>query len=136
MACKNSEKAPNNTKSAPAKTVVSNSCPKLEINSETYASISIGGVKILESSITGNDLKVKIEYSGCEEDNIYLAWNGLLAKSYPGKATFKVGLVKSGQCDAIQTRELCTNIAALATHKKVIVYLNSMENGLSYESVE
>jgi hypothetical protein len=131
--CKSTEKNPESTKSAPKELIIDDSCPNLSIEQELYAQINPEGIKIQESKIEENTLYLKVQFSGCPSDELTIAWNGLLKKSYPGKASFKVGLVETGMCEAIQIRELCVNVHALASNKKVVIYLNDVSEGLLYD---
>lgn len=136
FSCKGSEKTPASAKSAPEEMVLDKSCPDLEIEQGLYAQINPEGVQIKEANISKHTLYLRVQFSGCPSDELTIAWNGLLKKSYPGKATFRVGLLESGMCEAIQSRELCVNIHSLASNKKVIISLNDQPEGLLYSVLD
>ena len=131
--CKSNEKTPSESKSAIELKKDAN-CPDLIIENVLYNSIVGEGVQIKEASIRNNTLYLKCQYSGCESDELVVAFNGMVKKSYPAQAAIKIGYTESGSCDQIVTTELCCNITDLASYGKIMLYLNGKKEPVLYDT--
>lgn len=55
----------------------------------------------LEVLQDGLCLRIRYQYSGCEEGSANLVWNGLLLKSYPPQANLVLYADDTGLCDRV-----------------------------------
>lgn len=73
-------------------------------------------VRVLEASISGNQLKLLVGYSGCSEkpaSNFDLFWDGNMQESSPLQTTVYLKAKKEEFCQAYFTQELCYDIRML-----------------------
>lgn len=89
------------------------STPSLLIDSSAQHDNSIN---VLNATVVGNTLKIKIGYSGCNvksADKFKLYWDGSLAKSNPAKAYLALVDLEPQACMAYFTQELEYDISLL-----------------------
>lgn len=136
--CKGSEKVSEkeDVKTAASETPVANpNCLDLIIDADLYNNTQSESVRILERKIEGNYLYLKYTFSGCPSDEIYLVWNSMLKKSYPGQASIKLGFEETGSCDEMHTKEACYNLKDFVQYKKVVLTVNKAE-GILFDVTE
>ncbi|MBP9186607.1 MAG: hypothetical protein KBE91_12010 [Bacteroidia bacterium] len=81
-------------------------------------------VSILNASLTGSTLTLKIGYSGCNEQpksNFELQWNGDLLESLPLQTTLFLNSKNRQMCQAYFTQELCFDISKLKANQNQTV---------------
>jgi len=135
ISCKNSENVPEKKETKLAvKTLpeVDANCFDVILDSALYTKTIHEPIRILESEIKGNYLYLKYTYSGCPSDEIYLVWNSMLKKSYPGQASLKLGYETTGSCDEMHTKESCYDLKSFVQYKKVMLYVNNAD-GVLYD---
>lgn len=142
VACKLTEEAPKAISNSPAPEAavvdqaveeLTSDCPEYLNDPSTYNLIQYKTVNITSSEIRGNELHLSCEFSGCESDELILAFNGIVKKSYPGQASLKLGYVESGQCDAIQSMKFCYDISDLGQYGKIMISVNG-NKGMLYDA--
>ena len=82
-----------------------------------------GPVNVLEASVTGNYLKLKVGHGGCSpmpDDEFVLSWNGALMKSLPAQAELFIQSKTTQLCQAYFTKELCFDISKLRQEDQAI----------------
>lgn len=74
---------------------------------------------ILTVLVNGDKLNMQVEYVGCGNEPVFLAWSGAFMKSLPPKVSVKPGFIRSDKlCGAQIRRELCFDISALREHNR------------------
>lgn len=95
-------------------------------------------ITVLESKIIGNELKLKVGYSGCSalpNSSFTLAWKGHLAKSLPlqTELQFVINDEDRYTCQAYFTNDLCFDIAAIRNITKEPVLITIGENKILFK---
>lgn len=95
-------------------------------------------ITVLESNIIGNELKLKVGYSGCSalpNSSFKLAWKKFLGKSLPlqTELQFVIEDVNLYTCQAYFTNDLCFDISAIRDLTKEPVLIAIGENNILFK---
>lgn len=86
------------------------------------------GYKILSASLADSTLTISISYKGkSADDDFYLIFNGMFAKSLPAKATLYLKQDISGDKDFEKTMQFNISKARYNKGEKTIIMLNKYE---------
>ncbi len=113
-------------------------CPQIVVDFTNYGE---NGIQILESSMEGSLLKLKVGYGGCapiESKDFSLSWRNEFAKSNPPQTTlqlFSAKVMEGIACDAYFTTELCFDVAAIRATVKTAdpIQLNIGEHQILFK---
>ena len=91
-------------------------CPKIVIDHTNYGG---NGLDILESTIEGHLLKLKVRYGGCkqiESKDFALSWKREISKSSPVQTTlqlYSAKVLEEMVCSALFTTDLCYDLTPM-----------------------
>ncbi len=70
-----------------------------------------GTVQILKANFRKDEIHLQLEYSGCGNEELYLAWSGAYMKSLPAKVNLNPGVIYGeARCRALITKDVCFNV--------------------------
>lgn len=81
------------------------------INSKEMENREIGTVRILKANLEKDEIHMQLEYSGCGNEDLYMAWSGAYMKSLPAKVSLSPGVFYGeARCRALITKDVCFNV--------------------------
>jgi hypothetical protein len=90
-------------------------CVSVSIDPSAYAGINSDPYILQEALISGDSLKILVEYGGgCGEAAFGLLTDGYFKESYPVQLDLRLILKSMDPCDALVQRSLCFDLAELS----------------------
>lgn len=113
-------------------------CEALQVDTSSGSNIidCINNSMIKRAWIEGNNLKIEVAYSGCNQRDFDLSWSGAFMKSNPPQATVEL-IDNTGEqmCQAYFQHTLCFDISKLKEggNASVKVHLTGYMQDLEYK---
>lgn len=124
-----SSQQPNISENAPtAETTESLDCVELIVETISQEEKQYPNTSILDYKLVQNCLWVKYQYSGCQEGEPTLVWDGIATKSARPQVSVNLFVKEAGMCDQLLEGEAYFSMAQMhSVGSQVLVFINDDE---------